>query len=45
MSNIYETTMIVKPDLSNDQVKNLTTSLEGFLMKVVLLLAIKKTGV
>ena len=30
MSNIYETTMIVKPDLSNDQVKNLTTSLEGF---------------
>ena len=30
MSNIYETTMIVKPDLSNDQVKNLSTSLEGF---------------
>ena len=30
MSNIYETTMIVKPDLSNDQVKNLTNSLEGF---------------
>jgi small subunit ribosomal protein S6 len=29
MSNIYETTMIVKPDLSNDQVKNLITSLEG----------------
>ena len=28
MSNIYETTMIVKPDLSNDQVKNLITSLE-----------------
>ena len=30
MSNIYETTMIVKPDLSNDQLKNLTTSLEDF---------------
>jgi len=30
MSNIYETTMIVKPDLSNDQVKNLTNALEGF---------------
>ena len=30
MINIYETTMIVKPDLSNDQLKNLTTSLEDF---------------
>ena len=30
MINIYETTMIVKPDLSNDQVKNLTSSLEDF---------------
>jgi len=30
MSTIYETTMIVKPDLSNDQVKNLTNSLESF---------------
>ena len=30
MVNIYETTMIVKPDLSNDQVKILTTSIEAF---------------
>ena len=30
MGNIYETTMIVKPDLSNDQVKNLSTIIEGF---------------
>ena len=30
MGNIYETTMIVKPDLSNDQVKNLSSIIEGF---------------
>ena len=30
MSNIYETTMIVKPDLANDQLKNLTNSIESF---------------
>ena len=30
MTNIYETTMIVKPDLANDQLKHLTSSLEGF---------------
>ena len=30
MSNIYETTIIVKPDLANDQLKNLTTSIENF---------------
>ena len=27
MTNIYETTIIVKPDLANDQLKNLNTSI------------------
>tara|TARA_Y100001935_G_scaffold234780_1_gene218279 strand:+ start:997 stop:1326 length:330 start_codon:yes stop_codon:yes gene_type:complete len=30
MSNIYETTIIVKPDLANDQMKNLTSSIDQF---------------
>ena len=30
MSNIYETTIIVKPDLANDQLKNLTSSIDDF---------------
>ena len=30
MSNIYETTIIVKPDLANDQMKNLTLSIDNF---------------
>jgi len=30
MSNIYETTIIVKPDLANDQMKNLTSSIDDF---------------
>ena len=30
MTNIYETTIIVKPDLGNDQVKNLNTSIDQF---------------
>ena len=30
MTNIYETTIIVKPDLANDQLKNLNTSIEQF---------------
>tara|TARA_A100001035_G_C27352865_1_gene307851 strand:- start:152 stop:481 length:330 start_codon:yes stop_codon:yes gene_type:complete len=30
MSNIYETTIIVKPDLANDQMKNLNTSIDQF---------------
>ena len=30
MSSIYETTIIVKPDLANDQLKNLNTSLDQF---------------
>ena len=30
MSNIYETTIIVKPDLANDQMKNLNSSIEKF---------------
>ena len=30
MTNIYETTIIVKPDLANDQLKNLNTSIEEF---------------
>ena len=30
MTNIYETTIIVKPDLANDQMKNLNTSIEQF---------------
>ena len=31
MTNIYETTIIVKPDLANDQLKNLNTSIDQFL--------------
>jgi len=30
MTNLYETTIIVKPDLANDQIKNLNTSIEQF---------------
>ena len=30
MSNIYETTIIVKPDLANDQMKNLNASIDQF---------------
>ena len=30
MTNIYETTIIVKPDLANDQMKNLNTSIDQF---------------
>ena len=30
MSNIYETTIIVKPDLANDQLKSLNTSIDQF---------------
>ena len=30
MTNIYETTIIVKPDLANDQVKSLHTSIDQF---------------
>ena len=30
MSNIYETTIIVKPDLANEQLKNLNTSIDQF---------------
>ena len=30
MTNIYETTIIVKPDLANDQMKTLNTSIEEF---------------
>ena len=30
MSSIYETTIIVKPDLANDQLKNLNTSIDQF---------------
>ena len=30
MSNIYEATIIVKPDLANDQMKNLTSSIDKF---------------
>ena len=30
MTSIYETTIIVKPDLANDQMKNLNTSIEQF---------------
>ena len=30
MTNIYETTIIVKPDLANDQLKNLNTSIDEF---------------
>ena len=30
MTNIYETTIIVKPDLANDQMKNFATSIDQF---------------
>ena len=30
MTNIYETTFIVKPDLANDQMKSLNTSIDQF---------------
>ena len=30
MTNIYETTIIVKPDLANDQMKNFIASVEQF---------------
>ena len=30
MTNIYETTIIVKPDLANDQMKNLLSSIDQF---------------
>ena len=30
MTNIYETTIIVKPDLANDQLKNLNISIDEF---------------
>ena len=30
MTNIYETTIIVKPDLANDQLKNLNSSIDEF---------------
>ena len=30
MTNIYETTIIVKPDLANDQVKGLNSSIDQF---------------
>ena len=30
MTNIYETTIIVKPDLANDQMKTLTSSIDQF---------------
>ena len=30
MSNIYEATIIVKPDLANDQLKNLNSSIDDF---------------
>tara|TARA_B100001059_G_scaffold200243_1_gene206953 strand:+ start:218 stop:547 length:330 start_codon:yes stop_codon:yes gene_type:complete len=30
MTNIYETTIIVKPDLANDQMKNFSSSIDQF---------------
>ena len=30
MTNLYETTIIVKPDLANDQLKNLNSSIDNF---------------
>ena len=30
MTNIYETTIIVKPDLANDQLKNFNLSIDNF---------------
>ena len=30
MTNIYETTIIVKPDLANDQLKNFNSSIDQF---------------
>ena len=44
MSNIYETTIIIKPDLANDQLKTLTILLINFSLKIMFQLAIKKIG-
>ena len=33
MTNIYETTIIVKPDLANDQLKNLNISIDDFFLE------------
>ena len=35
MTSIYETTIIVKPDLANDQMKNLNTSIDQFFLKII----------
>ena len=44
MTNIYETTIIVKPDLANDQMKNLTHLLNSFLMITKYQLVTKRIG-
>ena len=33
MTNIYETTIIVKPDLANDQLKSLNSSIDQFFLE------------
>ena len=33
MTSIYETTIIVKPDLANDQLKNLNSSIDQFFLE------------
>ena len=45
MTSIYETTIIVKPDLANDQLKNLNSSIDLFFLKMMFPLVIKKIGV
>ena len=45
MTNLYETTIIVKPDLANDQLKNLNSSIDLFFSEMMFLLVIKKIGV
>ena len=44
MSNIYETTIIIKPDLANDQLKNLNTSIDKFFSENNVSIDIKKIG-
>ena len=42
MSSIYETTIIVKPDLANDQMKNLNSSIDQFFSENNVLIGYKE---
>ena len=42
MTNIYETTIIVKPDLANEQLKNLNASIDQFFSENNVLIGYKE---